>query len=42
MSHFDEKVNGYFFYLFFSNYFLKRIMAMTAKSSVDSVNGNDR
>ena len=37
MSHFDEKVNGYFFYLFFSNYFLKRIMAMTAKSSVDSV-----
>ena len=37
ISDFCEKIDGYFFYLFFSNYFLKRIMAMTAKSSVDSV-----
>jgi type I restriction enzyme S subunit len=37
ISDFSEKIDGYFFYLFFSNYFLKRIMAMTAKSSVDSV-----
>ena len=37
ISDFREKIEGYFFYLFFSNYFLKRIMAMTAKSSVDSV-----
>jgi type I restriction enzyme S subunit len=37
ISDFSEKIEGYFFYLFFSNYFLKRIMAMTAKSSVDSV-----
>ena len=37
ISDFNEKIDGYFFYLFFSNYFLKRIMAMTAKSSVDSV-----
>ena len=37
ISDFNEKIEGYFFYLFFSNYFLKRIMSMTAKSSVDSV-----
>jgi type I restriction enzyme S subunit len=37
ISDFSEKIDGYFFYLIFSNYFLKRIMAMTAKSSVDSV-----
>ena len=37
MSDFSEKIDGYFFYLFFSNHFLKRITAMTAKSSVDSV-----
>lgn len=37
ISDFSEKIDGYFFYLFFSNYFLKRIMSMTAKSSVDSV-----
>ena len=37
ISDFSESLNGYFFYLFFRNNFLKRIMAMTAKSSVDSV-----
>jgi type I restriction enzyme S subunit len=37
ISDFSEKIDGYFFYLYFSNYFLKRIMTMTAKSSVDSV-----
>lgn len=34
---FGEKVSGYFFFLFFREYFFDRIMAMTAKSSVDSV-----
>ena len=37
ISHFAERVNGYFFYLYFSNNFYGRIMQMTAKSSVDSV-----
>jgi len=37
ISDFSEKLNGYFFYLYFSNNFLNRIMQMTAKSSVDSV-----
>lgn len=37
ISEFNEHINGYFFYLYFSNYFYKRIMQMTAKSSVDSV-----
>lgn len=37
MSHFDENIDGYFFYLYFSNHFYGRIMQMTAKSSVDSV-----
>lgn len=37
MSDFGDRVDGYFFYLFFSNNFLQRITAMTAKSSVDSV-----
>ncbi|MCF7860894.1 restriction endonuclease subunit S [Candidatus Woesearchaeota archaeon] len=37
ISHFDEKLDGYFFYLYFSNNFYNRIMSMTAKSSVDSV-----
>ena len=37
ISDFNEKIEGYFFYLFFRNHFLKRIMSMTAKSSVDSV-----
>lgn len=37
ISDFSERIDGYFFYLYFSNYFLRRIMSMTAKSSVDSV-----
>lgn len=37
ISDFDENVNGYFFYLYFSSHFYNRIMQMTAKSSVDSV-----
>lgn len=37
ISDFDELLNGYFFYLYFSNNFLSRIKSMTAKSSVDSV-----
>lgn len=37
ISDFCERLNGYFFYLYFSNNFYNRIMQMTAKSSVDSV-----
>jgi type I restriction enzyme S subunit len=37
ISNFNEKLDGYFFYLYFSNNFYNRIMQMTAKSSVDSV-----
>ena len=37
ISDFAERVNGYFFYLYFSTHFYNRIMQMTAKSSVDSV-----
>ena len=37
ISDFSEELDGFFFYLYFSNAFLKRIMSMTAKSSVDSV-----
>ena len=37
ISNFSERVNGYFFYLYFSSHFYNRIMQMTAKSSVDSV-----
>jgi type I restriction enzyme, S subunit len=37
ISNFEENVNGYFFYLYFSTHFYNRIMQMTAKSSVDSV-----
>lgn len=32
-----NNIDGFYFYLFFSNNFYNRIMAMTAKSSVDSV-----
>ena len=32
-----DVLDGYFFYLYFSNHFYDRIMSMTAKSSVDSV-----
>jgi type I restriction enzyme S subunit len=37
MHSFNQKVNGYYFYIYFSNNFYDRIMSMTAKSSVDSV-----
>lgn len=37
ISDFKERLNGYFFYLYFSRNFYNRIMQMTAKSSVDSV-----
>ncbi len=37
ISNFAERVNAYFFYLYFSTHFYNRIMQMTAKSSVDSV-----
>ena len=37
MHSFNEQLDGYYFYLHFSNHFLSRVMAMTAKSSVDSV-----
>ncbi len=37
ISDFSERIDGYFFYLYFSNHFYNRIMQMTAKSSVDSV-----
>ncbi len=37
ISGFHERLDGYFFYLYFSNNFYSRIMQMTAKSSVDSV-----
>lgn len=37
MYGFGDKLDGYYFYLYFSNNFYDRIMSMTAKSSVDSV-----
>jgi len=37
ISNFVDKLNGYFFYKYFSNNFYNRMMQMTAKSSVDSV-----
>ena len=37
ISNFSNRINGYFFYLYFSSHFYARIMQMTAKSSVDSV-----
>jgi type I restriction enzyme S subunit len=37
ISDFSEKVSGKFFHSYFSTHFYKRIMSMTAKSSVDSV-----
>jgi len=37
ISNFNDRINGFFFYLYFSNHFYNRIMQMTAKSSVDSV-----
>lgn len=37
ISDFDVCLDGYFFYLYFSEYFRKRVMSMTAKSTVDSI-----
>ncbi len=37
ISEFNDRITGYFFFLYFSNHFYNRIMQMTAKSSVDSV-----
>lgn len=37
IAEFSERLDGYFFYLYFSRQFYNRIMQMTAKSSVDSV-----
>lgn len=37
ISDFKSMINGFYFYLYFKNNFLNRIMLMTAKSSVDSV-----
>lgn len=37
IADFGERLDGYFFYLYFSSHFYSRIMQMTAKSSVDSV-----
>ena len=37
ISEFCERLDGYYFYLYFSNNFYQRIMQMTAKSSVDSI-----
>ena len=37
ITNFSSRIDGYFFYLYFSQNFYNRIMQMTAKSSVDSV-----
>lgn len=37
ISDFRREIDGFYFYLYFSNHFYDRIMSMTAKSSVDSV-----
>ena len=37
ISSFDKDVHGFYFFKYFQNNFLDRIMQMTAKSSVDSV-----
>src|ERR1035437_642867 len=37
ISDFIKEIDGYYFFLYFSNNFFGRIMQMTAKSSVDSV-----
>ena len=37
LSDFSSGLNAYYFFLYFSTHFYGRIMAMTAKSSVDSV-----
>lgn len=37
ISDFSDRINGYYFFLYFSTHFYNRIIQMTAKSSVDSV-----
>ena len=37
ISNFSDRLDGFFFYLYFSYHFYFRIMQMTARSSVDSV-----
>lgn len=37
ITNFTDSIDGYYFYLYFSQHFYSRIMQMTAKSSVDSV-----
>ena len=37
MFDFSEKITAKYFYYYFSNHFYDRVMAMTAKTSVDSV-----
>ena len=37
MTNFEAKILPYYFYVYFNNNFLSRMMQMTAKSSVDSV-----
>src|SRR3989338_3406744 len=37
ISDFAAELNGFYFFLYFSSHFYGRIMALTAKSSVDSV-----
>ena len=37
MFHFSEEITAKYFYYYFSNHFYDRVMAMTAKTSVDSV-----
>ncbi|WP_295433815.1 restriction endonuclease subunit S [uncultured Thiodictyon sp.] len=37
ISNFCDRLDGYYFYLYFSSNFYPRIMQMTAKSSVDSI-----
>ena len=37
MFDFSKEITGRYFYYYFSNHFYNRVMAMTAKTSVDSV-----
>jgi type I restriction enzyme S subunit len=37
MHDFSKRLHGYYFYIYFKNYFYDKVMSMTAKSSVDSV-----
>ena len=40
ISDFDDRLDGYFFYLYFSNNFFARSMSMTAKNTVNSIRMN--